>query len=162
MKVAVGKIPFPLVPDAGVTYGCTVNCVGVMGAGVAKDFAAQVPGLYADYRRRCALRQVRPGAPYLWTSPDGVRVAMLPTKDHWRDPSRMDWVTSCLDWLAAIPGTLHLPLLGCGAGGLHPYPVYAKIAEMRRVWPVTVYVTARQQEIINAGTCLSGCSYHPA
>lgn len=150
MKIVVGKIPFPLTPGPGITYCCTVNCVGVMGKGVAKDFAGNVPGLYADYARRCARLEVRPGVPYLWTSTEGVAVAMLPTKDHWRNPARMEWVIACLAWCSKEPGLLHMPLPGCGCGGLDPWSVYVKIAEMRRVWDVALYVEPWQLAAIQA------------
>ena len=44
----------------------TVNCVGVMGAGVALQFKNRYPDMFQDYVRRCRRGQVRPGQPYEW------------------------------------------------------------------------------------------------
>ena len=44
----------------------TVNCVGVMGAGVAATFKHKYPEMYKDYVSRCRRRELKPGSPYLW------------------------------------------------------------------------------------------------
>ena len=44
----------------------TVNCVGVMGTGIALDFKRAFPPMFEDYVERCAAGQVRLGEPYLW------------------------------------------------------------------------------------------------
>jgi hypothetical protein len=77
----------------------TVNCVGVMGKGVALEFKKRWPAMFEDYRRRCDAKQVRLGEPCLYRDASGTSIVNFPTKDHWRSPSRVadiesDWTTS--------------------------------------------------------------------
>jgi O-acetyl-ADP-ribose deacetylase (regulator of RNase III) len=100
-----------------------VNCVGVMGAGVALAFKQRYPGMFRDYQRACRDGRVRPGRLHVWQSPTGMHIVNLPTKRHWRDASRYDDVEAGLDALRAYlqslgPVTVALPALGCGRGGL--------------------------------------------
>jgi len=100
----------------------TVNCVGVMGKGLALEFKTRHPAMFKDYKRRCDRGEVRPGYPYLWED-DRVQVLNFPTKRHWRDNSRLDDIEAGLKYLAAHYqdlgiSTLALPQLGCGNGGL--------------------------------------------
>lgn len=101
----------------------TINCVGVMGKGVALEFKKRWPAMFDDYQRRCALKQVRLGQPYLYCDLSGVTIVNFPTKGHWRSPSRVADIESGLDHLlehAEAWGirSLALPPLGCGNGGL--------------------------------------------
>jgi O-acetyl-ADP-ribose deacetylase (regulator of RNase III) len=100
-----------------------VNCVGVMGAGLAAEFRRRYPDLDADYRRRCAAGQLRLGQPYLYRTAAGVQVINFPTKGHWRAPSRLVDLDQGLAWLAAHApewrlDSLAVPALGAGLGGL--------------------------------------------
>lgn len=45
----------------------TVNCVGVMGAGVALAFKKKYLDMFNEYVRMCRNKEVRPGRPYIWT-----------------------------------------------------------------------------------------------
>lgn len=101
----------------------TVNCVGVMGKGVALEFKKRWPAMFEDYQRRCALKQVRLGEPYLYRDLSGATIVNFPTKDHWRSPSRVADIERGLDHLLAHAEawgirSLALPPLGCGNGGL--------------------------------------------
>jgi O-acetyl-ADP-ribose deacetylase (regulator of RNase III)/uncharacterized protein YwgA len=101
----------------------TVNCVGVMGKGVALEFKKRWPAMFEDYRRRCERGQVRLGEPYLYRDTSGISIVNFPTKDHWRSPSRIADVERGLDYVAAHVRewgvtSLALPPLGCGNGGL--------------------------------------------
>lgn len=115
----------------------TVNCVGVMGKGVALKFKNAHRANFADYEQRCRRNAVRPGEPYVFPAdlkrnkPDLELVLNFPTKDHWRNPSRLEWVDNGLQVLAAEYcewgiTSLALPALGCGNGGL----------EWSQVWPL--------------------------
>ena len=101
----------------------TVNCVGVMGKGVALEFKKRFPRMMADYVKRCERGEVRLGEPYLYTDDAGTRIVNFPTKGHWRSMSRSADIERGLDHLvmhAAEWGivSLALPPLGCGNGGL--------------------------------------------
>jgi O-acetyl-ADP-ribose deacetylase (regulator of RNase III) len=73
----------------------TVNCVGVMGKGVALEFRRRFPAMFEEYQRVCAARTLMPGQilPYRKGRPWVLNFAV---KNDWRHPSRMEWVESCL------------------------------------------------------------------
>lgn len=108
----------------------TVNCEGVMGAGLALEFALRHPDLEADYQLRCQAGSVQIGRPYLFPRAPGSAVGYravlnVPTKQHWRFPSRLGWIEQDLAYIAshylqATPPitSLALPRLGCDKGGL--------------------------------------------
>jgi O-acetyl-ADP-ribose deacetylase (regulator of RNase III)/uncharacterized protein YwgA len=105
------------------THVNTVNCVGVMGKGVALEFKKRWPKMFEDYQRRCESKQVRLGEPYLYRDASGAAIINFPTKDHWRSPSRVADIERGLDYLVVHAKewsirSLALPPLGCGNGGL--------------------------------------------
>ncbi len=100
-----------------------VNCVGVMGAGIALVFKKRYPEMFIDYQRDCKNGRVRPGEMHVWRSLSGNWVINFPTKRDWRDPSRYEDIEIGLDALRTYldplgPVTIALPALGCGHGGL--------------------------------------------
>lgn len=111
---------FDISVDARVN---TVNCVGVMGTGVALAFKKRYPEMFKDYENACREGRVRPGALHVWKSLTGDWVINFPTKRDWRDPSRYEDISSGLDALRIYlreqgPISVALPALGCGHGGL--------------------------------------------
>jgi O-acetyl-ADP-ribose deacetylase (regulator of RNase III) len=101
----------------------TVNCVGVMGKGIAKDFKDREPGMFAAYKRICNEGALEPGKLWLW---QGQRnwVLNFPTKIHWRNPSRLEWIEAGLQKFVAEYARrgireIAFPRLGCGNGGLN-------------------------------------------
>ena len=69
----------------------TVNCEGVMGAGLALEFSLRHPELEQEYAQRCSSGEVRIGRPYLQSVSNAPYQAVLqfPTKQSWRFPSRL-------------------------------------------------------------------------
>lgn len=101
----------------------TVNCVGVMGKGVAQKFKDKYPIMFEDYVKRCARKEVKLGQPYPFHDSSGVTIINFPTKDHWRSPSRLSDIEHGLDYFVAHFAqwgieTVAFPPLGCGNGGL--------------------------------------------
>jgi O-acetyl-ADP-ribose deacetylase (regulator of RNase III) len=101
----------------------TVNCVGVMGKGVALEFKKRFPAMYEDYVARCERGEVKLGRPYLYRNPQPPHVLDFPTKGHWRSVSRLKDIVTGLDYLEAHYRdwgitSLAVPPLGCGNGGL--------------------------------------------
>lgn len=101
----------------------TVNCVGVMGKGIALDFKKRFPTMFRDYAERCQRREVRLGKPYLYTSLIDQWVLNFPTKDHWRSLTRLSDVIEGLEYLERHYldwgiKSLAVPPLGCGNGQL--------------------------------------------
>jgi O-acetyl-ADP-ribose deacetylase (regulator of RNase III) len=100
----------------------TVNCVGVMGKGLALEFKTKFPEMNEDYVKRCQDGHVKPGQPYLWEN-DSVQILNFPTKRHWKQNSFLSDIEAGLKYLAdnyAQMGvsSIALPPLGCGLGGL--------------------------------------------
>src|SRR5438094_1301502 len=73
----------------------TVNCVGVMGKGVALEFRRRFPRMFEEYRRACEAKTLRPGQilPYTKEKPWILNFAV---KDDWRYPSKLEWVEGWL------------------------------------------------------------------
>lgn len=103
-----------------------VNCVGVMGAGLAKAFKNRYPLMYEQYALKCRLGLIRPGATDLYIL-DAIKpkyIINFPTKDHFKDPSKLmyiqqgniDLVNVVRDWKIK---SIAVPALGCGLGGLN-------------------------------------------
>ena len=62
----------------------TVNCVGVMGKGLALEFKNRFPDMFSDYQAKCAEKEVRVDQPYLWEN-GKVQILNFATKKHWKD-----------------------------------------------------------------------------
>lgn len=113
-----------------------VNCLGVQGAGLARQFRDRFPELDAEYRELCRSRLLRLGNPLL--SSDG-RVLWFPTKHHWRERSRLWDIDRGLQAFVQRWGddsrSWAFPALGCGLGGLSWDDVLprmqAKLGEVR-------------------------------
>ena len=99
-----------------------VNCVGVMGAGLALLARHKWPEMAKSYAYACACNQVRVG--HIWTyKDDNNTIICFPTKEHWRNPSQMSFIVSGLVSLNTFitvyrPNSIAIPKLGCGHGGL--------------------------------------------
>lgn len=109
-----------------------VNCVGVPGAGLAKQFRDRWPVQVGEYVQFCRDGKMRPGLVHDALLPDGRRILSIATKRHWRNPSRIRDVDLGLAALAKYLNTTGLtsvavPALGCGLGGLN------RLAVARRV-----------------------------
>jgi O-acetyl-ADP-ribose deacetylase (regulator of RNase III) len=119
-----------------------VNTVGVMGAGIAKAFAAQFPNACAPYFSACREHLLdRPGAilPVALDAPDprhpGTKwIIHLPTKQHWKNPSSFALIEQGLvtlsEFLLGVESlgrgpieSVAIPALGCGLGGLPWIPI---------------------------------------
>lgn len=101
----------------------TVNCVGIMGKGVALEFKKRFPDMFEDYVRRCEAKQVRLGRPYLFKRLLPPWILNFPTKDHWRSVSRLQDIVEGLGYLRQHYKewgitSLAVPPLGCGHGQL--------------------------------------------
>ena len=137
MRILVGDI----LQSKAQTWINTVNCVGVMGKGIALEFKQRFPDMFDDYFKRCARKEVVPGVPYLYYTLFPPQIVNFPTKDHWRSVSRLSDIERGLQYLidhyhAWGITSLAIPPLGCGNGQL----------EWRVVGPL-LYRHAKQMEI---------------
>ncbi len=101
----------------------TVNCVGIMGKGVALEFKNRFPDMYHDYVERCKARRVHLGKPYLFKRLVHPWILNFPTKDHWRSVSRLQDIIKGLSYIKKHYKewgitSLAVPPLGCGQGQL--------------------------------------------
>lgn len=104
----------------------TVNCVGVMGKGIALQFKNKWPANFREYAAACKAGEVRPGRMFVHDSGGLVKpnyIINFPTKDHWRGKSRIEFIRDGLDDLVDCVRKLGIrsiaiPPLGCGNGGL--------------------------------------------
>jgi O-acetyl-ADP-ribose deacetylase (regulator of RNase III)/uncharacterized protein YwgA len=101
----------------------TVNCVGIMGKGIAQIFKKDYPDMFADYAVRCEQGKVRLGEPYHYTDLTGTSIVNFPTKGHWRTSTHLADVEAGLDYFVKNfrrwkITSVAFPPLGCGNGGL--------------------------------------------
>ncbi len=82
----------------------TVNCVGVMGAGLALAFKDRYPQMFKEYQRACSNNTLAPGKLHVWKSLSGDWIINFPTKRHWRQKSRYDDIEAGLVALRANSG----------------------------------------------------------
>uniref|UniRef100_A0A831TZ42 Appr-1-p processing protein n=1 Tax=Geobacter metallireducens TaxID=28232 RepID=A0A831TZ42_GEOME len=104
----------------------TVNCVGIMGRGIALQFKNAYPGNFKAYAAACKRNEVQPGRMFIYdtgrlTNPRYI--VNFPTKRHWKGKSRMEDVDAGLAALveeirARQIRSIAIPPLGSGLGGL--------------------------------------------
>ena len=130
----------------------TINCVGVMGAGIALECRLRYPAMFEAYSKLCYEKRFRPGMLWLYKGGEEDRdvdskwVLNFPTKVHWKFPSRMEWVELGLDKFLAMYkakgiSSVAFPVLGGQNGGLNPDKVISLMREKLAVCeiPVEIY-----------------------
>ena len=118
----------------------TVNCVGVMGRGIALQFKKAFPNNFRAYAEACGRGEVRPGRMFVFetgglTNPRYI--VNFPTKRHWRGNSRIEDIETGLADLARLIrergiSSIAIPPLGSGLGGLEWGAVRQRIEEALR------------------------------
>lgn len=101
----------------------TINCVGVMGKGIACDFKKKYPEMFKEYKALCDQHIIKTGELYPYLENNKVKVINFPTKQHWRSPSKIEYITEGLQWFVDHYKELNIrsiafPPLGCGNGDL--------------------------------------------
>lgn len=108
----------------------TVNCVGVMGKGVALEFKKRWPSNFKAYRNLCDQKKLKPGQMFVFDTKElfpteGPRYLInFPTKAHWRSKSKIEYIEDGLESLLEVIheykiSSIAIPPLGCGNGGLN-------------------------------------------
>jgi O-acetyl-ADP-ribose deacetylase (regulator of RNase III) len=123
------------------TITISVNCVGVMGKGIASRAKYQYPDVYVHYQDSCRNKKLQLGKPHLFKrevssdyeladEPDTLTKAnhatwflLFATKQHWRLNAEIEGIEKGLQWIVANYKkegitSLALPALGCGLGNL--------------------------------------------
>lgn len=137
MKILIGDI----LKSKAQTLVNTVNCVGIMGKGIALEFKKRFPDMFKDYEERCSRGEVKLGEPYLYKALFGAQILNFPTKDHWKSLSKISDIEKGLDYLLKHYKkwgitSIAMPPLGCGNGQL----------EWTAVGPL-IYNRAKQMDI---------------
>ncbi len=104
----------------------TVNCVGVMGKGIALQFKQAFPANYEAYRVACEHGEVRLGRMFVFDTGSMIHprwIINFPTKDHWKAKSKLQDIEQGLRDLVRVIRdhkikSIAVPPLGCGNGGL--------------------------------------------
>ncbi len=115
-----------------------VNCVGIMGNGLSKEFKKRYRKNFEEYKAACNLKEVKPGR--MFVSETGSLgnpryIINFPTKRNWRDKkSRMEYIKKGLDALAdeitdRDIRSIAIPALGCGLGRLEWSDVHERIED---------------------------------
>lgn len=124
-----------------------VNCKGSMGKGLALEFKNRHPNVYNNYK----YQEIKIGKLLIyrvWYEKDKVKkwFVLFPTKDHWKNPSKIDYIELGLQSLntmihAEAIESIAIPPLGCGLGGLDWHVVLPLIVQYAEQWdiPVEIY-----------------------
>jgi len=118
----------------------TVNCVGIMGRGIALQFKNDFPENFKAYQAACAREEVKPGKMFVYetrTLTGPKFIINFPTKRHWKGKSRMEDIDSGLKALVEEIRnrgirSIAIPPLGSGLGGLNWADVRPRIVEALR------------------------------
>lgn len=114
-----------------------VNCVGIMGRGLALQFKKSFPENFKAYAAACERKEVQPGSMFVYDTLKTSRpyyIINFPTKQHWRHKSRIEDIDSGLKALVQEIKdrrirSIAIPAIGCGLGGLKWAQVQPRIAE---------------------------------
>lgn len=102
----------------------TVNCVGVMGKGIALVFKLRYPKMFDEYAGLCKKHMISPGKLWIYKGePEAPWVLNFPTKFHWKYPSKIEYIESGLQKFVDTYKekgitSIAFPMLGTHNGGL--------------------------------------------
>lgn len=153
------------------TLTISVNCVGVMGKGLASTAKYRFPDMYVKYEDLCKNKSLQMGRPYVYKRESSVSndladesfylegesssqtwFLLFPTKNHWKNKADINGIEEGLRWLLGNYKkcgieSLAMPALGCGLGQLEWReigPLMCKyLAEMNI--PVAIYLPADRE-----------------
>ena len=144
VKIERGKTIFE---SSAQTLVNTINCVGVMGKGLALEFKNRYPAMFDKYKSFCDKGVFKPGVLWIYKAEDGKWILNFPTKIDWRNPSEMSYIEEGLKkfveiWKEKGITSVAFPLLGCTNGGLNPdevIPLMEKYLNQCEGLDVTIY-----------------------
>ena len=125
----------------------TVNCKGIMGKGLALAFKQKYPDMFNMYKQDCKTGRLHIGRPTLYQK-SNPWILNFPTKDDWRQPSKLEYLAAGLEYLVANYKTVGItsiafPKLGAQNGKLswtEVGPLMAKYLSKLDIG-VCVYIT---------------------
>ncbi|MCK9223520.1 MAG: macro domain-containing protein [Candidatus Muirbacterium halophilum] len=127
----------------------TVNCVGIMGKGIALQFKKRFPDNYKMYSFECKQKKIVPGKMFVYETRNVFNpkfIINFPTKKHWKELSKLEYIENGLNDLVRIIKkfnitSIAIPPLGCGLGGLK-WELVKKIIEekLEKLVDVNIFV----------------------
>jgi len=122
--MAITKISGNIFNSKAQTIVNTVNCVGVMGKGIALVYKLRYPDMYKQYKIHCENGLLKPGTLWLYNKETNAPgILNFPTKNHWKYPSKIEWIKMGLQKFVETYEkkgitSIAFPLLGTHNGGL--------------------------------------------
>lgn len=129
----------------------TVNIVGIMGKGIAKDFKLRYPEMFKEYKAICKANNLDIGQLHLYRSFNKT-IINFPTKKHWRSPSKLEYLERGLQTFTTRFEELGLtsvafPQLGTGNGELHWENTVRPLMERYlKPLPISIFIHTRRNE----------------
>ena len=122
----MSNISYPkgnLFDSSSQTIVNTVNCVGVMGKGIALEYKLRYPEMYEEYKNFCDRGQIEIGKLHLWEAQTGKKILNFPTKIHYSQPSKLIYIEKGLKKFVQNYSdkgitSIAFPQLGSSLGGL--------------------------------------------
>lgn len=101
----------------------TVNCVGVMGKGLALEMKKRYPNMFDKYKDYCDKGLIDIGKLWLYKHSDDKWILNFPTKKHWKNGSEYEYIEEGMKKFVETYKekgitTIAFPMLGCNNGGL--------------------------------------------
>jgi O-acetyl-ADP-ribose deacetylase (regulator of RNase III) len=129
----------------------TVNTVGVMGKGIAKDFKTIYPEMFQQYQFFCEKKQFQVGQLWLYKT-NHKWILNFPTKKDWKHPSKLEYIEAGLEKFVSTYAdkgitSIAFPMLGCGNGGLNWEQEVRPIMEKYlKNLPIDIYIHLYQKD----------------
>lgn len=125
----------------------TVNCVQVMGKGLALTFKNKFPDMFEAYKIACKTGELAIGKVHLYKTrlEKPKFIVNFPTKNDWRRPSELFYIESGLVSLKEVIlqnniVSIAIPPLGCGLGGLNWIQVRLLLANFAEELPIKIEI----------------------
>lgn len=131
----------------------TVNTVGVMGKGIAKDFKTIYPEMFCKYQYLCESKMLTIGKLWLYKTPHKW-ILNFPTKTTWRQPSKIEYIEKGLETFVKMYAekgitSIAFPPLGCGNGELdwekHVRPLMEKYLKNL---PIDIFIYRYKKSLV--------------
>ena len=127
------------------TFVNTVNCAGVMGAGIALEFKLRYPEMFNDYVEKCKNKKMKLGIPRIYEYSEDVWIMNFPTKGHWKFPSKIQWIEQGLKYFVENCEkrnikSIAFPKLGTNNGGLKWEEVKMLMERSLKDLDISIYI----------------------
>jgi hypothetical protein len=95
--MSFNTIPKSIFESPADAFVNSVNCVGVMGAGIALEFKKRYPAMFSDYKTRCQKNLIKPGNCHIfYDQSHDVFILNLAVKNDWKNWSTMEWLVDSI------------------------------------------------------------------